>query len=139
MNNHIRPLAKWKRQNPELYKLVYYEGFGINEVYSAKAQENTFYWYYCYTKYATRGEPFKKNIFWKSPNKRDNIRLLTELGRLLLAGWYYDLEEYTIEYSDWVLEEYYQATSDGVKFEQAKLIEVIKYVRQRLPERINLI
>ena len=139
MNNHIRPLATWKRQNPEKYKLVYCEGFGINEEYSAKAQENTFYWYYCWAKYATRDEPFKKNIFWKSPNKRDNIRLLTELGRLLLAGWYYDLEEYTIEYGNWIIAEYDRATSAGVKFEQAKAIEVIKHIRQRLPERVNLI
>lgn len=139
MNNHIRPLATWKRQNPELYKLVYYEAFGINEEYSAKAQENTFYWYYCYTEYATPGEPFKKNIFWKSPNKKDNKLLISELGRLLLAGWYYDLEEYTKEYGNWIIAEYDRATSAGVKFEQAKAIEVIKHIRQRLPERVNLI
>jgi len=139
MKSHIRPLATWKRQNPELYETVYYEGFGIKEEYSAKAQENMFYWYYCYTRYAKRGEPFKKNIFYKSQAKRDNIRLLTELGRLLLAGWYYDLEEYTIEYGNWIIEEYDRATSDGVKFEQDKAIEVIKHIRQRLPERVNLI
>jgi hypothetical protein len=132
VSKHIRPLAAFKKANPKLYNGL---NFG-NEGHSKKAQENEFYWTYAYVNL----NDFSKDLetrdpapfFWKDENNKNNKLTITELGRLLLTGWYYDIEDYTKELSLYILKAYEKKTKDAKGFNDMEFYKVVKQLRENI-------
>jgi hypothetical protein len=124
----IRPLVAYKKALPDLYKL-YLTVFDGWEGLSKKAQENNFYWNYAYFE-MKKGEmhPF----FLKDGDNRNNKLTITELGRLLLTGWYYGIEEYTKEISLYVFNAYNKKVKEKEGFNDMEIYNLVKRIRENI-------
>ena len=128
----IRPLSAYKKANPQSYENLYNE----SESTSKKSKENDFYWLYAFCNL----NQFDKSLlektpqlfFFKNEHNRNNKLTITEIGRLLLTGWYYGIEEFTKELSVCVEKSYYKKIKDKVNFNDLEFYEVIKHIRQNL-------
>lgn len=100
-NKVIRPIIAYKKANPEKYD-YYNNGTIMIKVNgdSKKQKENNFYYVYAF---------FNMGVSWgthESPNPfimsadgktLNNTTTITEMGRLMLYGWYYGIEDFTKE------------------------------------------
>ena len=131
MSKQIRPLTAYKKAKPELYAL-YSDVFEKKKGLSKKAQENEFYWNYAYFKMNEKALITPPPFFWKSENNRNNKLTITELGRLLLTGWYYNIEEFTKELSGYVEKTYYKLVKEGKAFNDMEIYKVVKHLRENI-------
>jgi hypothetical protein len=131
MTKHIRPLTAFKKLNPELYAL-YSDVFEKKKGLSKKAQENEFYWNYAYFKMNEKALITPPPFFWKSENNRNNKLTISELGRLLLTGWHYNIEEYTLELLRYVERSYYKKVKENEAFNDLEIHSVVKHLRENI-------
>ena len=95
---HIRPLTAFKKANPNLYQLCVEAFKGDKGKLSKKQEENEIcYWYGLLESFDKEASPELKPLFFNEFGNSINKTLVTEIGRLLLTGWYYDIEEFTRE------------------------------------------
>jgi hypothetical protein len=142
----IRPLTSFKKENPDLYdRLVnFIDGGGSG--YSKKQQENEIYWNYCFF---TSGivkrfdnvseiinEPEPKDpshkFFWKDAYTTNHKTLITEMGRLLLTGWYYNIEEFTKDICKNIYNGYLKANEKGKAFNEEEATKTLKNIRENI-------
>jgi hypothetical protein len=124
----IRPLVAYKKENPENYKAYLTIDNGW-EGLSKKAQENNFYWTYASMNIKKeRMHPF----FWKDESNRNNKLTITELGRLLLTGWYCGIKDYTKEIALYVLNAYDKKVKEKEGFNDMEIYKVVKHIRENI-------
>lgn len=134
MSKQIRPLTAFKKANPLYYKdhLKKYEDRGA----SKKDKENRLYWVYCYLQISNKDDFASEGFFWKkAPNSLEafnNKLTITELGRLLLTGWYYNIEDYTKEVAGYIHRAYYKKLNAGGGFNDLEYYEVVKHIRENV-------
>ena len=140
MNKQIRPLAAYKKQNPRLCKT----GFEFAEIIgesSAKGKENAWYWFYGFTELDKKAigfdtdilkTNFKENFFFLTPNKRNNIATISEMGRLVLTGWYYGIKDWTKEICKYVYRAYQKKAERGDQFNDLGFKEAVKKIRENI-------
>jgi hypothetical protein len=130
MCNQIRPLTAYKKANPKLYNILIdqEETKGL----SKKSQENAFYWSYAYVNIRKFNKLTAPPFFWKDENNKNNKLTITELGRLLLTGWYYDIEDYTKELSGYVERAYYKKQKEAESFNDMEIYKVVKHLRENI-------
>ena len=126
MKEHIRPLKVFKKINKEIY-LSCYKKFE-DEAHSKKDKENTVYWYHAYFKLNKLSGIF----FWKDEHNRNNKLTITELGRLLMIGWYYGIEDYTAELSSYVIKAHSKKYKTGEAFNDMEIYKVVKHIRENI-------
>ena len=142
--NHIRPLRALKKEAPELYERYFNGGWdqgGEGLAYSKKARENEGYWRYClYYHLLNMGKEYRDKVmsgeqsirfYFKTPSLKTNVGIITELGRLLLIGWYYgpEVEDFT-QRTYWDLYNGFIGIEDqGEKIDKKKAQDLVKHIR----------
>lgn len=133
MSKNIRPLAAYKKANPERYKII----SSSIESTSKKGHENEFYWLHCY--YNSGIEIFDGNLnrppnpfFWKSVNEKNNKGTVTELGRLFLTGWYHNVEDFTKEVGMYVYRAYQRKHESGEAFNDLEFKDAVLHIRENI-------
>ena len=133
MKKVIRPLTAFKKANKELYNIyntIFNEGVGT----SVKAKENNFYSTFSVLRLKDEKTSFDvKYFFWDtSLNKRINITIATELGRLLLYGWYYNLYDYSEKLCFDVIKVYFKKVKLKEKILDVDFCNVLQDLRINL-------
>lgn len=133
---NIRPLAAFKKQNPEPYK-KYLERMKIFELQggSKKQQENNFYYVYAFfSDGIEKGTHESPNPFLldKKGSTRNNVTTVTELGRLLLTGWYYNLEEFAKQICGYIDRIYNNTAEQDRPLISGLMTEAINHLRDNL-------
>ena len=140
MNKQIRPLAAYKKQNPRLCKTGFEFAKIIGES-SAKGKENAWYWFHGFseiTRQFNESEKlalqtdFKNNFFWRTENKCNNVATVSEMGRLLLTGWYYGIKDWTKEICKYVYRAYQKKAERGDQFNDLGFKEAVKKIRENI-------
>jgi hypothetical protein len=133
MSKQIRPLVAFKKAYPERYDILTdKDNLGL----SKKAQENEFYWMYAFCELNSFSKPLSEYLphpfFWKDENNKNNKLTITELGRLLLTGWYYNIEDYTKELSQYVLRAHAKKVKEAEEFNDLEIYEVVNHIRENI-------
>jgi len=94
----IRPLVAFKKVNKKSWDnfIKCWQPTGTK-----KSIENQFYWNYCCSEFGSKLDK-EHPFFWKDKTCT-NKGTISELGRLLLYGWYYDDEEFSMQVCQWIL------------------------------------
>jgi hypothetical protein len=72
------------------------------------------------------------SFFWETVDKKANIGTVSELGRLLLSGWYYgeDVEDFTLEIAIYIFRAYQSKKESGEAFNDLEFKEAVKKIRE---------
>lgn len=134
---HIRPLTAYKKANPEYYGI--FEKIGVLKSISKKGRENEWYWWYGYKKLkeALNIDDKPPSFFWQSEEVKNNIVTITEIGRLLLTGWYYDEKEWTIKVGGYVYKAYQRKKETGEEFNDLLFSKAVKHIRENISYYYN--
>jgi len=128
---HIRPLIAFKKANPELYAV-----FSMDiKATSKKGAENEWYWKYAYFKLVKllNIDPTPPSFFWHTGGEvKNNIGTVTELGRLLLTGWYYNAEDWAIKVGGYVYRAYQRKKEKGEEFNDLLFKEAVNHIRENI-------
>lgn len=125
----IRPLVAFKKENKKAYDFFI---ASMQPKGTKKSVENQFYWWYCYIN--LHNEICEKDIlnpfFWNDAETFTNKGAVSELGRLLLYGWYFnndgETEKFTLQVVRWI----YNAWLKNVKgFNDNKYRKFVKMIR----------
>lgn len=133
MSKQIRPLTAYKKANPNLFDLL--DSLTGEKIKSKKGRENA--WYFTYGLYETETgvedyEARYEDSFFYVEGKRTNISTVSELGRLLLTGWYYNIEDWAKRISLYVYNSYHKKTERGDTFNDLEFKEAIKHIRDNI-------
>lgn len=133
MSKQIRPLSAYKKANPNLFHLL--DSLAGKEINSKKGRENA--WYFTYGLYETETgvedyEARYEDSFFLVGRERTNISTVSELGRLLLTGWYYNIEDWAKEISFYVYNSYHKKLDRGDAFNDLEFKEAIKHIRDNI-------
>jgi hypothetical protein len=137
-NRHIRPLISFKKCNPKLYNLLLKESLPGLEGQSKKDQENNSYYIYAWhfsgiksiDKTLSGYEQYNPFFFDTSGSlKLTHKTIVSELGRLLLTGWYYNIEDWAKEICGYVYNSY---LTKKEQFNEYKFTEVIKSIKENV-------
>jgi hypothetical protein len=126
MSKVIRPLTAFKRLYPERYNGVY---LGLLESNSAKGRENEFYLWYAYFELGIKG---KDSFFWTTQGNFTNKGTVSEVGRLLLYGWYYNIENWTKEIGIYIYNAYKKTENNKETFNDLDFAKAVKYIRENV-------
>jgi hypothetical protein len=166
----IRPLASYKKLNPELYLSLW----KLITATSKKSQENEFYFLYAYSylgvetfkeildpaqikiienikkkENLTKDEIQKQierikkgtyhltkhefnSFYFNSKEEFTNIGTVSEIGRLLLYGWYYNIESWSIEIGGYIYNAYKKIESSGETFNDLDFKKAVKHIRENI-------
>lgn len=74
------------------------------------------------------------NPFYFNPiyQNRVNIGTVTELGRLFLTGWYYNIEEWTYEVGRYVYRAYHKKRTQGEEFNDLEYKNIVSHIRENI-------
>jgi hypothetical protein len=125
MSKVIRPLTAFKRLNPEVYKL-YLRNL---ESKSEKGRENEFYLWYGTLELGIKG---KDSFFWTTQGNFTNKGTVSEVGRLLLYGWYYNIKDWTKEIGIYIYNAYKKIESNKETFNDLDFAKAVKYIRENI-------
>ncbi len=138
----IRPLTAFKKENPAIYDL-FIDPLKEGLKGSKKQQENEFYWNYCF--YESGINTFKGKIydkarkndpvwqfFFRDEHTQNHKAIITELGRLLLAGWYYNIEDFTKDICRHVYNGYIKANEHNRVFNEMEARQAVKHIRNNI-------
>lgn len=130
MKKHIRPLTAFKKANPLLYKILSYDLTSTSE----KGKENEIYWNYAYWELNTNSNMPKRpdEFYWKDYNNKNNIGTTTEMGRLLLTCWYYDIELFGKKICSYVYNSWRRKVNKNEKFNDLEFQKLVKHIRENL-------
>lgn len=135
MSKQIRPLVAFKKENPELYSRYY--NLAKEGTTSKKGIENNFYLWYG----ALSLKPIKQkgidSFLFTEAGDFTNKCTISEIGRLLLTGWYYDVEAYTKDVSNYVYNAYHKKIKTGENFNDLDYSEVVKHIRENISYYYN--
>ena len=124
---HIKPLKSFKKQNPELYKQV--KDLSLYEALSAKQKENDWYFNYCFLElFRDEGCETKDVFFWDVNGEPTNKTTVSECGRLLLAGWYYSIADFTLNIVQHIKTAFYKKQD----FNDLQFSEAVKHIRENI-------
>lgn len=126
MNKVIRPLIAYKRLNPELYNKVY---LPLLESNSAKGRENEFYLWYANLELGIKG---MDSFFWTTKCKFTNKGTVSEVGRLLLYGWYFNIGDWTKEIGIYIYNAYKKTEKNKETFNDLDFAKAVKYIRENI-------
>lgn len=131
MCKNIRPLAAFKKTNPETYRRYGKEYNLFEGNFSAKQKENNFYWSYAFfnSEIPMRIDEKPNSFYWKDEDTMQNKCTITEIGRLLLYGWYYDNEKFTLEISRNLYNAYIYKIEHNIIFNDLEFSEAIQHIR----------
>lgn len=132
MSKQIRPLRALKKHiGEDDFKRLY--NIWTEGAVSKKDKENTFYWMYSYSSLSkNENNFFAESFFWKNVEEKNNILTITELGRLLLTGLYYDINDYTKEVGEYIYRAYYKKLNAGESFNDLEYYETVKHIRENI-------
>lgn len=135
MNKVIRPLSKWKKQNLERWKNVYLPLIEDNAIESKKGVENEFYFFFCLlnleeTDFRSRSE--KDSFFFTSKGFHTNKVMVSEIGRIMLLGWYYNIEAWTNEIALCVYRAYKEREKNNETFNSIEVSRKLKHIRENI-------
>ena len=96
----IRPLSAFKKANKKHFDLI--TTSADSKIHSKKQQEIIWYFQYCCLHLSSNFDeefPQDKDAWFKffftaSGYKRRNVLIISEIGRVMLYGWYYDINEF---------------------------------------------
>ncbi len=139
---NIRPLTAYKKENTASYNL-FMDPLRQGITGSKKQQENEFYWNYCFYRSGInsfKGKIFdeaRKNdpawqFFFKDEHTQNHKAIITELGRLLLAGWYHNIEEFTKDICHHVYNGYIKANEHNKVFKEMEARQAVKHIRNNI-------
>jgi len=129
MKGIIRPLAAFKNKNPEIYEAV--NSFCNKNNMSAKHKENEFYWHYCFMFGSfVDSENLFPSFFFSDPGTFINKSTITEMGRLLLTGWYYNIEEFAKKTCQYIVNGYEKA--EDKKINDLEFAKAVKHIRENI-------
>lgn len=128
----VRPISVFKRKHPDRYALAML----YVEATSKKEQENSFYriyarwvsgipWNLNETKTSIQWNPF----FFNDQNREVNNSIVTEMGRLLLTGWYYGIQPFTVEVCGYVYKSYLKKSEE---FNELEFTRKLKHIRENI-------
>jgi hypothetical protein len=126
MSKVIRPLTAFKRLYPEYYNKVY---LLLLESNSAKGRENEFYLWYAYFKLGVKE---LDSFFWTTQGNFTNKGTVSEVGRLLLYGWYYNIEDWTKEIGIYIYNAYKKIENNKETFNDLDFAKAVKYIRENV-------
>ena len=126
MSKVIRPLTAFKRLNPEYYNKVY---LPLLQSKSEKGRENEFYLWYSIFKLGIKG---KDSFFWTTEGSFTNKVTVSEVGRLLLYGWYYNIEDWTKEIGIYIYNAYKKIENNKETFNDLDFAKAVKYIRENI-------
>lgn len=129
MSKHVRPLAAFKRINPDYYDFISNIVKGDTDANSPKSQERYWYWYYGMFQTEWHGDIKPPSFFYGNENKRRNTCTATEIGQLLLTAWYFDAKEYGIELSSYIHNSWQKKQQQGGKFNDLEFAKVCSHLR----------
>lgn len=131
-NKHIRPLTLYKKNNPEAYRILLQSDIGGLVAKSKKDQENNCYylyaWHFSGIEYRVNED---LNPFFIDRNTLKFVRktIVTELGRLLLTGWYYNAEDWARTICGYVYNSY---CTKGDQFNEYRFTAAVKHIRENI-------
>jgi hypothetical protein len=141
-----RPLQAYKKANKEYYNFI--NTNLIVEVGSKKTNENNFYYHFAIQKLMKIDEnpstPIETNhiffyenkgnesFFYKNKSIAINKGAITELGRLLIVGWYYNLEDYAEEFCLLIIKQYFKNIKAKIKTDRGNLIHIIDFIKSNI-------
>lgn len=125
MSKVIRPLASYKKLNPELYNIY----LSLMDSKSLKGKENDFYFFYCNFNLGKNGPD---SFFYNSERMCTNKGTVSEIGRLLLYGWYYNIESWSIEIGGYIYNAYKKIESSGETFNDLDFKKAVKHIRENI-------
>jgi hypothetical protein len=136
MSKQIRPLVAFKKQQRELYDLHY--NLAKERTTSKKGIENNFYfWYGALSLKNIKGKDSlnvkgKDSFIFTEQGNFTNKCTITEIGRLLITGWYFNIEDYTKELSSYIYKAYHKKLNTTEKFNDLHYSEVVKHIRENI-------
>lgn len=128
-----RPLKAYKKANKEYYNFI--NTNLIVEVGSKKTNENNFYYHFAIQKLIeidkNLSTPPETNeiFFYKNREIAINKGAIIELGRLLILGWYYNLEDYAKELCLLIVKQYLENKKAKIKTDRLNLMNIIHYIK----------
>jgi hypothetical protein len=126
---HIRPLTAYKKANPDFYHFCW-ENDDLNDSKSKKGKENLGYWIYCWIKLDKSSKEGKPNpFFWNTAKSKNNLSTISEMGRLLLTAWYYNIEEWAMNVCGYVYNSYNKKDNS---FNDLEFAKVVKHIRENI-------
>lgn len=138
-NKHIRPLVSYKKCNPKIYDLLLNDSSlpGLTGQSKKEKENNSYYmyaWHFSGIKVIDEtlsgSEQYNPFFFDTSGSiKATHKTIVSELGRLLLTGWYYNIEDWTKEICGYVYNSY---QTKKELFNEYKFTEVIKSIRENI-------
>lgn len=174
MSKQIRPLAAYKRDNPEIYESIM--GL-IAEDLSAKGKENSFYFHYAckfmgvermketlhpstidliermqihYTENGKSKEHIEEvtdkikrvhshltkieynSFFFTVTGEETNMGTVSEIGRFLLTGWFYNVQDWSKEISGYVYNAYKKIETSKDVFNDLDFQKAVKHIRENI-------
>ena len=126
MSKQIRPLSAYKKQNPEIYAMI--SELSKEDTTSQKGRENNWYWWYASLEMKIDKDPF---LFSPSGSKR-NMGTVSEIGRLLLSGWYYGIMDWAQDVALFVYKSYHRKVERGEPFNDLEFKGAVKYIRDNM-------
>lgn len=125
MSQQIRPLVAFKKENIQYYnRLVQISNYQGTE----KSIENNFYYFYAVTK--LREPDVNDSFFFKNKELIINRGIITELGRLLIYGWYYQIADYAKGLCSLIIENYLQGAKGKINREKA--VGLVRHIRENI-------
>jgi hypothetical protein len=119
-SKQIRPLTAFKKAKPEYYTRVYLP---------LKVKENEFYvWYAIFT----LDIKDKDSFFWNINGNLTNKVTLSEIGRLLIYGWYYNIEDWAKNVGGYIYRAYKRKEKTGEVFNDLHFAEAVKHIRENI-------
>jgi len=139
--NQIRPLIAFKKENPGVYAIIMQ--MVDRSACSIKQQENNFYYWYCFFESGIyknhEGETIEEKInasdcrfFWKDPNTSNNKCTITEMGRLLLTGWYYGIKDFAQAICQQLFNAWKFKQDSSLSFNDLEFAEALKHIRENI-------
>jgi hypothetical protein len=125
MTKQIRPLTAFKKQNPEYFNIVNNLANTTSATKSKKGMENHLYFCYAGIEMGLK----RGDRFFVNNDNFTNKTTISEIGRFLLTGWYYNIESFTKEVSIYIYNSFYKKVNAGEKFNDMEFAEVVKHIR----------
>jgi hypothetical protein len=72
------------------------------------------------------------SFFLTSWDKKNNKLTITEIGRLLLTGWYYNVEDWTKEVGLYIYKAYEKKVKEEKGFNDLEIYKVVNHIRENI-------